>query len=57
MNSKVQAAGLAGAITTIVVFIAGQLGLEITAEVGAALTTVLATLAGYLKPETAAPPQ
>ena len=46
---KVQAAGAAGAVTTVVVFIASQLGLEIPAEVAAALTTLFATGAGYFK--------
>jgi enamine deaminase RidA (YjgF/YER057c/UK114 family) len=46
---KIQAVGVAGAATTVVVFIAGQLGLDLTAEVAAALTTLIAFGAGYLK--------
>jgi hypothetical protein len=46
---KIQAAGAAGAATTVLVFVAGQLGLDITPEVAAAVTTLIATGAGYLK--------
>lgn len=49
MQPKVQAAGAAGAVTTVIVFIASKLGLEVPAEVAAALTTLIATGAGYLK--------
>lgn len=47
---KVAAGGAAGAVTVLVVFIAGQLGLEVPPEAAAALTTLLAFGAGYLTP-------
>ncbi|HVJ27613.1 MAG TPA: hypothetical protein VM493_08710 [Vicinamibacterales bacterium] len=49
VQPKVQAAGAAGAVTVLVVFIAGQLGLEIGPEVASAITTLVAVAAGYLK--------
>jgi hypothetical protein len=49
-SRKVAAGGLAGALTTIVVFIATQLGLDVPAEVAAAVTTLFATGLAYLVP-------
>lgn len=46
---KVAAAGIAGALSVILVWIMGLTGLDIPAEVAASLTTILAFLAGYLK--------
>jgi hypothetical protein len=46
---KVQAAGAAGAIATILVFVVSLFGLDIPPEVAAALTTLIATGAAYLK--------
>jgi putative flippase GtrA len=47
---KVAAAGIGGAVATIVVYIASQVGVEIPGDVGAALATVVAFAAAYLKP-------
>ena len=49
MNPKVQAGGAAGAASIVIVFIAGQLGLDVPGEVGAALATLIAVTAGWLK--------
>lgn len=49
INPKVTAATLGGAVATIVVWVGAQVGVEVTPEVGAALATVLAFAAGYLK--------
>lgn len=46
---KVVAAGTAGAVTVLLVWIAGLLGLDVPEEVAAAVTAILATAAGYLK--------
>jgi hypothetical protein len=46
---KVVAAGFAGAVTVILVWVAGMLGLEVPEEVAAAVTALLATGAAYLK--------
>lgn len=50
-TDKVTAAAAAGALATLVVWIVGLAGLDVPAEVTAALTTVLVFLAGYLRPE------
>lgn len=45
---KVMAAGIAGAITTLIVWIANyMLDVQVPAEVGAGLTTIIAFIAGY----------
>ncbi len=49
INPKVQAAGASGAAAIVIVFIAGQLGLEVPVEVGAAVATLLAFVGGFLK--------
>ena len=49
INPKVQAAGAAGAITILLVWIVGLFGLEVPAEVASAFTTLVATGAGYIK--------
>lgn len=49
VNPKVQAAGWAGALTVLVVWIAGLLGLEVPPEAASAFTVLVATLAGYIK--------
>lgn len=46
---KIQAAGVSGAIAVLAVFIAGQLDVEMSAEVGAAIATVVAYAGGYVK--------
>jgi hypothetical protein len=48
---KVAAGGIAGALSILVVFAAGQFGLEIPPEVASALTVVVAFIAGYFKSE------
>jgi len=48
---KVRAAGIGGAVATIVVFVAAQAGVELPGDVGAAIATVVAFAAGYLKAE------
>ena len=47
---KVAAAGIGGAVATIVVYVAAQFGVEIPGDVGAAIATVVAFAAAYLKP-------
>lgn len=51
MNAKVQAGGAAGAVTVLLVWLAGLAGLDIPAEVAAAITTLISTGAAYLKKE------
>ena len=46
---KVAAAGIAGSLTVLLVFILGQLNFEVPPEVASAVTTIIAFLAGYFK--------
>jgi hypothetical protein len=50
-TSKVKAGTAAAAATILIVFIAGQLGLEVPPAAAAALTTLLGFAGGYLKTE------
>jgi hypothetical protein len=54
-EKKVTAAALAGAVVTILVWVLHLTGIDIPAEVAAAITTVLAAVAGYLAPHTHRP--
>lgn len=47
---KVAAAGIGGAVATLIVYGAGLAGVEVPGDVGAAIATVVAFAAGYLKP-------
>lgn len=47
-----QAAGMAGALTILVVWIANSAGVDVPAEVASAFTTLTAFGAGYLKSNT-----
>lgn len=50
---KVIAAGVAGSVTIIVVWVAGRAGIDVPAPVAAAFTTVLSFVAGYFAPRDA----
>lgn len=52
---KVTAAGLGGALSIVLVAVGRLFGVEVSGEEAAALTTVLAFVAGYLVPEKKAP--
>ncbi len=47
-TNKVAAAGVAGALTIVLVYFAGLAGLEVPPEVASAVTALLAFSAGYL---------
>lgn len=49
IHSKVAAAGIGGAVATVLVWVAEMAGLEVTPEVAAAFATIVAFGAGYLK--------
>lgn len=51
MNPKVQAAGVAGALSILLVYILGLFGLGVPAEVASSLTAIIAWAAGYIKSE------
>ena len=46
---KVGAAGVGGAVAVLVVYLLSLAGVELTTEVSAALATIFAFVAGYLK--------
>lgn len=50
-TSKVTAVALSGAIVTIVAWIASRAGIDMPAQVVAALTTLVLAAAGYFKVE------
>ena len=54
-EKKVTAATLAGAIVTIVIWILRLAHVDVPPEVAAAITTILAAVAGYLAPHTHRP--
>lgn len=49
-NPKVQAVGATGPVAIIIVWIAGQLGLDMPPEVAAAFAALLLTVAGWIMP-------
>lgn len=48
-TKKVAAAGSAGAASIVLVWLLGQAGVDVPAEVASAITVLIATAAGYLK--------
>ena len=52
-TAKMTSVGASGAAMILIIWIAGQLGIEIPAEVAAAITTIAAWLAGYVTNDTA----
>lgn len=50
-SEKVTAATASGAASVLIVFIAGQLGLDVPPAAAAAIATLLAFAGGYLKKE------
>lgn len=49
-TKKVSAAGIGGAISVLVIFVAQEFGVEIPGDVGAAIGTVAAFTLGWLVP-------
>lgn len=49
VSPKVQAAGVAGAVTILLVWAASLFGLDVPPEAASAFTTLVATVAGYVK--------
>ena len=52
MNTRQNPAGLSAAATTVLVWTALQLGVEIPAEVAAAIVGIIATAVSYFTPRT-----
>lgn len=49
VNPKVAVSGAAGAATVVLVWVAGMFGVDVPAEVAAAATVLISTVAGWLK--------
>jgi putative flippase GtrA len=49
LNPKTSAAGIAGAVTLLIVYTLGQFGVEIPADVASAITVLVAVAAAYLR--------
>ncbi|MFJ9558039.1 hypothetical protein ACIRPH_29900 [Nocardiopsis sp. NPDC101807] len=55
IETKVTASTAGAAAVTVIVFLAGLLGVEVPAEVAAAAVTLVAAAAGWLAPHTPRP--
>jgi hypothetical protein len=51
VNPKVVASGAAGALTVLVVYLLSLVGVDVPTEVAAAITVIIAFVAGYLRPQ------
>ena len=49
LNPKVGAAAIGAAATVVIVFVMGQLGVEVPADVASAVTLIVSVVAAYLK--------
>lgn len=49
VNPKISAAGLAGAVTVILLYVLSLWDVEVPAEVASAITLIIAVAAGYLR--------
>lgn len=49
MQPKVAAAGAAGAVTVVLVWVAGMFGVDVPPEVASAVTVLISTAAGWLR--------
>ena len=49
LNPKIASAGIAGALTVVLVWLVGVLGVEVPAEVASAVTVIIAFAAGYIR--------
>lgn len=50
-SSKVQAGAASGAFTVVLVYLAGQFGVDMPAEVASAITVLVGTIVAYWKKE------
>jgi len=49
VHPKVAAAGVAGSVTILLIYVASLFGLEVPGEVASAVTVLLGFVAGYVK--------
>ena len=50
VSPKIQAAGWAGSVSVLIVYIVSLFGVDVPTEAAQALTVLVAVVAGYLKP-------
>lgn len=50
IHPKTAAAGIGGAVTTILIYVLSLFGVTVPGEVAAALTTIVSAASAYLKP-------
>ncbi len=50
-TNKMQAVGISGAVTIVLMYLAGLASIEVPPEVAAAVTTIIAFVSGYLTRE------
>lgn len=55
MQQKIQAAGIGGALATVIVWTAGAFGVDMPPEVGAAFAAILSVGAGWFKSDDSKP--
>jgi|694.fasta_scaffold01820_29 hypothetical protein len=49
LNPKLKASAAAAAVTLVIVFVLGELGVDVPADVATAVTLILSVVAGYVK--------
>ena len=49
LNPKLKASAAASAVTLVIVFVLGELGVDVPADVATAVTLILSVAAGYVK--------
>jgi hypothetical protein len=49
LNPKLKASAAAAAVTLVIVFVLGELGVDVPADVATAVTLILSVAAGYVK--------
>jgi len=51
LNPKILSAGIAGAITVVLLWVLSMFGVNVPAEVASAVTIIVAFAVGYLRPQ------
>lgn len=51
LNPKIASAGIAGALTVVLMWVVSLFGVEVPAEVASAVTIIIAFAAGYVRPQ------
>jgi hypothetical protein len=51
LNPKIASAGVAGALTIVLMWVVSLFGVDVPAEVASAVTIIIAFAAGYIRPQ------